>query len=88
MPLHMITDFDTPDFDSWCRIFEGKKIPLAQAGLHPLRILHLPQTPAHVWIEFDVEDESRAEQWLDTGLLSSIQPFGPLHERHRFLETH
>ncbi|MCV6598156.1 MAG: hypothetical protein OIF40_13860 [Mangrovicoccus sp.] len=86
MSLHMITDFDTPDFPLWQQRFESRKAGLAGAGLHLQRVLHLPQSPAHVWVEFDVEDQARARSWLETSTVSEIKPIAPLSERHRFLE--
>ena len=87
MSLHMITSFDTADYNAWRDVFDGERKGLGRAGLHPLKVLHEAETPNRVWILFEVDDKRRAEAWIEGGRVTGDERSGITGEQHMFLET-
>lgn len=86
MSLHMITTFETADFEAWREVFRREREELSHVGLHPRHVMHEADHPTRVWILFEVEDRKRAETWIEADAAMGQDRSGIKKQTHTFLD--
>ncbi len=63
--MHLLCQFDTPDYDGWKTAFDADAENRMHAGLTLMQLWRSADHSATVMALFNVNDRARAQAWLD-----------------------